>query len=205
MTQMTPADLPKFTVTAAGTDFYVGRFDSSPWVKEDGIAGVYDQGPRFVWGRFRQVNSGDSTCSFYPDEAGGSCPLQPGTSYPYIDGYWGERAELVLDQSRTWTETAFAPSDMVLFYPDQGGRLGTRSSPNAPAGGDVVPGGWDHEHCAICWRTIGCGGEPRGYFGDPDTWICGECYAKHVRAQSIAFAGMDKEWFLKDGTWRSRK
>jgi len=201
---MGPDDLPKFAITAICDDFCTGRFDQSPWVGENWIAGVYNESHQLIWGRFHRVNSIDNTCDFCPDEVADLSKLQTGRSYPYIDGYWGERAELALDPGRQWKETAFEPSDMVQFPAEGGGRLATRLSSNAPSGGEVVPGGWDHEHCDICWKKIGCGGEPFGFYSDPNAWVCSECYTKHVTPRSIEFAGMEKEWFSEGGTWQSR-
>jgi hypothetical protein len=104
-----------------------------------------------------------------------------------MDGYWGERAELVLDENRNWNRLAFEPSDMVVFPAAGGSSMGTRLSPEAPSGGKLVAGGWDHEHCDICPKKIGCGGESMGYFSVPDSWVCEECYNKFVAPRSLAF------------------
>ena len=66
--------------------------------------------------------------------------------------------------------------------------MAKRSSPHALAGGEVVPGGWEHEHCAICWQKIGFGGEPRGFFSLPESWVCEGCYGSFVVPRSLAFA-----------------
>jgi hypothetical protein len=57
---------------------------------------------------------------------------------------------LVLDEGRSWRGVVFEPADMVLFPGPGGTSMGTRASPEAPAGGQIVPGGWDHEH----WRSV---------------------------------------------------
>jgi hypothetical protein len=183
-----PADLPHFVVAAVHEDRCTGRFAPSPWIGEGWIAGLYLGGGRFLWGRFRGVDEAKRTASFYPNQVAELSALRLEDSYPFMDGYWGERAELVLNESRRWQPARFEPSDMVRFPAAGGGWMATRSSPAAPPGGEVVPGGWDHEHCEICQKKIGCGGEPDGFFSPPDSWVCEECYRSFIVPRSLAFA-----------------
>ena len=152
------------------------------------IAGIYLGGGRFLWGRFREVDAGARTCVFCQDDTAGPEALGVGESYPFMGGYWGERAELVLDEGRSWHRAEFRPGDMVRYPAEGGGQWATRSSAQAPAGGEVVPGGWDHEHCEICRQTIGAGGEPVGFVSPPDSWVCEACYRDFVVPRSLAFA-----------------
>ncbi len=185
---MSPFDLPRFAIVSILQDRCTGQFDPSPWVGNDWIAGLYLGGNRFIWGRFCDVDAEMRTCSFSPDHPAELSALQPGKIYPFIDGYWGERAELVLDEGRSWQRTIFQPSDMILFPGPDGTSMGTQLAPDAPAGGRVVPGGWEHEHWEICWRKIGCGGESSGFLSPPDAWVCEECYNSFVVPRSLAFA-----------------
>jgi hypothetical protein len=57
----------------------------------------------------------------------------------------------------------------------------------APQGGELIPGGWDHEHCSICWETIGGGGQVAGFVSGEDDWVCGECHRHFVAPRSLAF------------------
>ena len=76
---------------------------------------------------------------------------------------------------------------MVRYPAAGGGWMATQLSPEAPSGGEGVTGGWDHEHCEICHKKIGHGGEPVGLFSSPDAWVCEECYASFVVPRSLAF------------------
>lgn len=67
--------------------------------------------------------------------------------------------------------------------------MATRASPEAPRGEEVVAGGWDHEHCEICQKKIGCGGDSFGYLNPPDAWVCEKCYTSFVASRSLAFIG----------------
>jgi len=53
--------------------------------------------------------------------------------------------------------------------------------------GELVEGGWDHEHCAICWEAIGPVDQVEGYFSAPDTWVCERCYVDYVARRSLEF------------------
>lgn len=196
---MRPDELPRFEIMAVLNDRCTGRFDPSPWVSENGIAGLYLGGHRFMWGRFRDVEAETRTCSFAPDQVAELSALQAHDTCPFMDGYWGERAELVLDENRAWRRTVFEPGGMAHFAGPGGTSMGTRTSPEAPAGGQVVPAGWDHEHCEVCWAKIGCGGEPAGYLSPPDAWVCEQCYISFVVRRSLAFARQAEPDAAPDG------
>jgi hypothetical protein len=53
------------------------------------------------------------------------------------------------------------------------------------AGSRVVPGGWDHEHCALCDAHINAG--DFGYCDPDDRWMCEACYEKYVIPRDLAF------------------
>lgn len=185
---MRPADLPHFTVSASRDDGYPGRFDASPWVGEGWIAGLYLGDGCFLWGRFRDVDAGAQTCVFCPDETARPAALRMGEAYPFMEGYWGGRAELVLDEGRHWHRANFMRRDLTRYPVEGGGLMATQSPPQAPAGGEVVAGGWDHDHCEICWQKIGIGGEPDGFLSPPNSWVCEACYGAFVVPRSLAFA-----------------
>lgn len=119
---MGPTDLPQFAVAAIHSHWCTGSFDLSPWVGDGWIAGLYRGGGRFVWGRFRDVDVAARTCSFYPDQVVELAALCPGNSYAYIDGYWGERAELVPGRKAALAESAVRAQRHGTF-PGWGPRL----------------------------------------------------------------------------------
>jgi hypothetical protein len=47
--------------------------------------------------------------------------------------------------------------------------------------------GSDHDHCAICWDTLGNGGQPEGCVDDDATWICCGCHEAFVQRRSLDF------------------
>lgn len=182
---MRPSELPRFLITAALDGSCIGRFDPSPFIGESWIGCLYLADERFIWGRFIQVDLRQHTCEFLPDNPTTMVLLRVGTPYPYLDGYWGERAELVLKTDQTWREANFQPSDAVQVSVPQG-IMWTRSTEKAPIG-DRIPNGWDHEHCSICWERIGCEGQATGFVNEADDWVCGECFGLFVSPKSLAF------------------
>jgi hypothetical protein len=178
---MGPEVLPTFRLQTIGESGLIGRFEPSPWAEERAVAGLYLGGGRFLWGRFCRVDQSEATCEFEPDDLTELLALRIGESYPYVDGYYGERAELVLDSTRIWHLSVFRPTDSVRFE-GTAGIMETRASGHTPDGGVTVPGGWDHEHCFICQEKIGTGGQthrrlegPRGRIpGCPQAAIRGK-------------------------------
>jgi hypothetical protein len=164
-----------------------GRHDPSPWIGDGRIGYLRVGEGRLVQGRFRHVDPGSGMCSFFPDDPRRLAELRPGLSCLFLDGYWGERAELVLDENRPWQRREFEPSDAVRYPSRGGGSIVSKSLAESPPDGEIVKGGWDHEHCNICWETIGPHDHPAGYFSAPQTWICERCHSSYVVPRSLAF------------------
>ena len=49
----------------------------------------------------------------------------------------------------------------------------------------LVPGGWDHEHCQLCREHISHG--EFGYRDEDDQWLCENCYGKYVMPRDLSF------------------
>jgi hypothetical protein len=109
----------------------------------------------------------------------------PGERFLYLDGYWGEQAEIVLDSRLKWEYRPFIPSDAICFA-NAGGSIATQAA-DAPLGGTIVAGGWDHEHCVVCMETIGAGGLAEGWTTGGEHWVCPSCYRDYVEARSLDF------------------
>ncbi|TWT98542.1 hypothetical protein Pla52nx_003455 [Stieleria varia] len=53
---------------------------------------------------------------------------------------------------------------------------------------DLVSEGWTHDHCAICWWTLHESeneDEGTGYRSQGNAWLCGECFGKFIRDDSL--------------------
>jgi hypothetical protein len=53
---------------------------------------------------------------------------------------------------------------------------------------DLVPDGWDHDHCAICWWTLhetGDEDEGIGYRNESNVWLCVECFRLFIESDIL--------------------
>jgi hypothetical protein len=164
----------------------------------DGAVGYLKIGSRMVEGRW---HARGASWEFVPDAPDLMEVVLAHPESEAFDGYWGERAELVLDETRRWSKATFQPTSamrmhgpgVVLFRPDDATSLaaipavGGASVDSQTSGAEVIPGGWDHEHCAICWETIGAGGQAEGYVSNQRTWVCSPCYGAFVELRSLDF------------------
>ena len=177
-----------------------GRED---WIG-DGWIGCLKAGAKLVFGRWHR--RGD-LWEFAPEGSDEVDEVVAQREWEVLDGYWGERAEIVLDQTRRWDRARFEPTDAIRLQgpagvwlkPVTGDDEGTPTTSagafpaGATAGGseiggaEVVESGWDHEHCAICWETLGPRGQPEGYVSGQRTWVCERCYLNFVERRSLDF------------------
>jgi|SRR5579864_3993539 len=147
---------PLFHIVGRNADEVFGSvtattYGSETWVG-DGQIGYLMADDKFVSGRW---HGGGDSWAFIPSDSGVMEILRPATDWVVLDGYWGERAELVFDANRKWQKALNEESD--------------------------------HNHCAICWQTLGQGGQPDGYRSEDATWICSRCYEFFVQSRSLNF------------------
>jgi hypothetical protein len=120
----------------------------------------------------------------------------PGASFPVYDNYWVGKLHLVLDDDVHWTRMQFvAPDAFVEPSETPGWRKWRIATPEdeSRTDGQIVKGGWDHEHCELCWQKIGDGGEPNGYFDGTNNWVCDRCYNRFIGPRDLRF--------VLDGAW----
>ena len=95
---------------------------------------------------------------------------------PYID-----RLVARLRQSR-WNLETWRPS-AALF--SKNGRLSAkfRGQPYDPQQYELVPDGWEHDHCPFCWATI-CDYPSEKFLAKAYTngydWVCPDCFATYL-------------------------
>ena len=183
--------LPRLRVTAISANDLLVTFDEVKWIGERWIAYIMLSSETLLEGRFVSVDVQQRTARFILNKKEDISYLRPGFEYEYLDGYWGERAELVLDRSRVWSLTAFKSLDAVEFIVEGTrirGMWGQEPMANAESV-HRVEGGWDHEHCSICWETIGPyeGEENTGYRNQSGEWVCVRCYQSYVVPKKLDF------------------
>lgn len=181
--------LPVFTIVEhhSAEHVVVGALSDTSYADQtwvsDGWIGFLLSGDALVPGRW---HAREDLWAFAPATPEAIDSLSVDQKWTVLDGHWGERAEIVLDVSREWRMRHFEPSDAVRVRGPKASWLAPASDSGAGNGG-LIQGGWDHEHCAIDWETIGVGGQPDGYFSEPDTWVCQRCYRRFVEPRSLDF------------------
>ena len=188
--------LPTFTVEAtvqARAPGVVGTVSRTTqggedWVA-DGWAGFLKSGTRLIAGHWHW-HWQDDLWAFTPKEPADIHVLRARSEWEVLDGYWGERAVVVFDETRQWQRMRFQPSDAVQMRRPNVTWL-KRPAEHEARGGPLIKEGWDHEHCAICWGKIGRGGEAEGHVSDDGTWVCRRCYHDFVDGRSLCFIPED--------------
>lgn len=87
-----------------------------------------------------------------------------------------------------WTEQIFKARDAVSYRNVSGIPF------HCPATGEeddprllTISGGWDHEHCDICAKTISEEPETENIaFTNGEEWLCRVCHDEHVLGSRIA-------------------
>lgn len=199
---MTIADLPRFTVERAETVGaglrLTGTFNHMTGVSADRSWLLV--GGESLIGDLVQLDPERRSAVFVTfTEYERDAPV--GTRLAWLDAYW--QARLILNVSNpdhAWQRVHFTAQDAALETengvrvrrPDGSGdgaatsrRMRVYDADQAAPSG-VMPGGWDHEHCEICWEHIDAE-NPIGYVDDDEDWLCEKCHSKWAARQDIGF------------------
>ncbi len=108
-------------------------------------------------------------------------PLNIGSKYDLIIWWSADQLELAQDSSRRWQRQKFVPQDAVKLQIEGRTvfrRVRVEENVNEET---LIAGGWEHEHCCLCWKTISLreGHENEGYT-DGEEWLCKDCYEKYL-------------------------
>lgn len=90
--------------------------------------------------------------------------------------------EIAVCRTRSWRRERWRPRP-ALIHRIGGGTSLFHGQTFDPTKTDLVPNGWNHDHCAICWWTlIESDDEQRafGYIDEIGEWICSECYSQFI-------------------------
>ncbi len=120
--------------------------------------------------------------------------IAAGAALPICDTFCLQNIKLVLDSPSRWTCRTFQSRDAFEQPGPSGGRMWRAIEPGDAdrTDGKIVPGGWDHEHCALCCERIGGGGQLDGYFNSSSNeWLCARCYKRYVQKQNLSFVTGD--------------
>lgn len=67
---------------------------------------------------------------------------------------------------------------------------------NRPDDAEIIPGGWNHEHCCLdfCGASVHCNGEPEeaeGLFStELDCWMCRTCFEAVEKWRAALLEGL---------------
>lgn len=95
---------------------------------------------------------------------------------------WDDIAEAVeACKKLQWRRQRWEPRD-ALVYRGEGKMALHRGQSFDPEKVDFLAGGWDHDHCEICWwKLYSSGDEARGFgYTDGHDWVCIECFEKFL-------------------------
>src|SRR5262245_57400204 len=84
-------------------------YGSETWVG-DGWIGYLKSGAKLIRGRWHR--KGD-LWEFSPEQPNGRDAVCAQLEWEILDAYWGERAEIVVDQARQWDKVRFQPTDAI--------------------------------------------------------------------------------------------
>lgn len=82
-------------------------FGNETWVGDCFIGCLMSDG-KFIFGRWHKR---EDSWAFIPDDPPMIEILRPDTDWAILDGYWGERAELVFDANRNWQKALYQECD----------------------------------------------------------------------------------------------
>ncbi len=125
--------------------------DKHKWI-DDNWAGFLIDSFQFIYGRWSKAEDG---WFFWPEEP--TDLLVEGRDYVAIDGFWGERIELMFAPF-TWSSAIFALSDSNR-----------------------------HDHCFYCWATISDEQNTEHMKSNSGEVACVNCFEGFVESKSLDF------------------
>ena len=113
-----------------------------------------------------------------------ACLLQTGEKYTFRPLWSPWQLEIAQSNPEQWRKEYFRASDILAFKNRDGSTIGRKMADGeAISDGFVVPKGWEHEHCHLCWKTIS-ELEPDEHFGyvKNSDWVCQGCYYEYIKS-----------------------
>jgi hypothetical protein len=167
-----------------------GLFDSVLKL-EDSTGGFLVSQEKFcIEGRFSAFDAQTRQAAFVPIDVTQMGMIVVGQKYAYLDSYWGDIVALVLDTTKEWRQVLFQPQD-ANEHSTEGtiilGKSGQLPSFKVDGEPRLVTGGWDHEHCSICWEEISPEAQACGYMSKNADWVCVKCYTNFVQPKEVGF------------------
>jgi hypothetical protein len=136
-------------------------FNGHKWV-DDKWGGSLRVNNSIVFGRWHKQNSDWKFIVDPKDPI--KVDFSAGQEVELIDGYWGERVELVIDKSIEWKKDTYLATDKS-----------------------------DHDHCFFCWATIAEFENRQYMLANNREVVCLHCFKTYVENGSFDFIIYPKE------------
>jgi hypothetical protein len=189
--------LPRFTITKTRVDdspFCEGIFDRNIHICEGFIGYLVNEENLCIQGRFYKYEEGTKHAEFRPTDEMYKTKINTGIIYYFLDGYWGEKVELILSKNKEWKRQEFSKKDGYEFE-FMGMKMISKdkNKPGSATSGDgkLKKDGWNHEHCEICETTISEYTNIFGYVSNDGKWVCEKCYQIYIKPIKIGFININ--------------
>jgi hypothetical protein len=86
-------------------------------------------------------------------------------------------------QQSNWTKEEWKLSPALVSKDGRGTRPYYEGEDYDPTIWDLIPDGYDHDHCVICLWTLTVSQDPEisiGWVNKDGAWLCNECYEKLI-------------------------
>jgi hypothetical protein len=121
--------------------------------------------------------------TFETDLGKAGSTLTPSPGKPYALQSWWTPAQLQLARSgqTRWRRTLFQARDAISFEAPEAVPMQAVANTEVPPDASVIPGGWDHEHCSLCWASISpAQDEEATAYTDGSAWLCVSCHCEYI-------------------------
>jgi hypothetical protein len=113
----------------------------------------------------------------------GDISLATGDIY-IVRSWWSpDQLEIAQDpKTSNWKRLKFTPSDALEVQTPEGYRAQRKLEQGEVfQEGTIIPNCWEHEHCALCWKTISAYPDEDNYgYTDGSSWICDKCFETFI-------------------------
>jgi hypothetical protein len=167
-----------------GVTFTVLKFEklpSSP-LAPSSFGNITETNQEFI--EFHKVANREGNIITFKTYGTEVCLLKAGKVYTFRPLWAPNQLNIAQSNPELWETKYFKASNMLAFHNNDGEIAGRKLIADESVGaGFVVTNGWDHEHCALCWKTISEfeNEEHFGYNHDSN-WVCQECFDKYIKS-----------------------
>ena len=194
---MSLVDLPQFTVDAvrrpddAGNTIVIGRLSHLRGVR--GVRGYLYRvpGPSILGDLGVIPSTSDESVRFVTADAGYAPDLEPGATFPWLDGAWEpHHLAMVMSPVGHWSKRSFTAAPARFYLLDNVTGWQSPELPLPPGATDlgVHAGDWNDAQCELCPEHLAAEKSSEGYVNPDGQWICAHCFDKFAAKHDLSFA-----------------